>query len=109
MVSYTPLREETLADQRLYLEGRMAEVVCGECSATVLVRKHSEFHTSIQWSAEAVARCAVFASTQQGGPREVHESCPRLKESIEHAVKTGRLSLGGGVDPVPDPDGGTRG
>ena len=109
MVSYTPLREETLADQRLYLEGRMAEVTCGECSAAVLVRKHSEFHTSIQWSAEAVSRCEVFAGTARSGRREVHESCPRLKESIEQAVKTGRLTLGGGVDPVPDPDGGRRG
>lgn len=109
MVSYTPLREETLADQRLYLEGRMAEVTCGECSATVLVRKHSEFHTSIQWSADAVARCAVFAGTARSGGREVHESCPRLRASIEQAVKTGRLALGGGVDPVPDADGASRG
>ena len=109
MVSYTPLREETLADQRLYLEGRMAEVSCGECAATVLVRKHSEFHTSIQWTAEAVDRCAVFSSTADAGGRVVHESCPRLKESIEQAVKTGRLSLGGGVDPVRESNGGSRG
>ena len=109
MVSYTPLREETLADQRLYLEGRMAEVSCGECAARVLVRKHSEFHTSIQWSADAVARCEVFARTADAGARVVHESCPRLRESIEQAVKTGRLTLGGGVDPVPDPDGGPCG
>jgi hypothetical protein len=109
MVSYTPLREETLADQRLYLEGRMAEVSCGACEARVLVRKHSEFHTSIQWSAEAVARCEVFASTADPGGRVVHESCPRLKDSIEQAVKTGRLTLGGGVDPVQDAGGGRRG
>ena len=109
MVSYTPLREETLADQRLYLEGRMAEVSCGACEARVLVRKHSEFHTSIQWSAEAVSRCEVFASTADAGGRVVHESCPRLKESIEQAVKTGRLSLGGGVDPVQESNGGSRG
>ena len=109
MVSYTPLREETLADQRLYLEGRMAEVSCGECAARVLVRKHSEFHTSIQWSAEAVAACHAFSRTADVGDRVVHESCPRLRESIEQAVKTGRLTLGGGVDPVPDPDGGPCG
>lgn len=109
MVSFTPLREETLADQRLYLEGRMAEVVCGECAARVLVRKHSELHTSIQWNAEAAARCEVFARTADTGDRVVHESCPRLRESIEQAVKTGRLSLGGGVDPTPEPGGGSRG
>lgn len=109
MVSYTPLREETLADQRLYLEGRMAEVSCGACEARVLVRKHSEFHTSIQWSVEAVASCEVFAGTAEAGGRVVHESCPRLKDSIEQAVKTGRLTLGGGVDPVPDVAGGSRG
>ncbi len=95
MASFTPLREETLADQELYLEGRLVEVACLECAARVRVRKNSEFHTSIQWSADAVRRCAEFARRDHDRPaRPVHESCSRLKASIEHAVKTGRLRMG---------------
>jgi hypothetical protein len=94
MVSFTPLREETLADQRLYLEGRLVDVACLRCAAHVQVRKNSEYHTSIQWSAEAVARCEEFARTTADGSRVLHESCPQLKASIEQAVKTGRLPMG---------------
>ena len=109
MVSFAPLSQETFEDRQRYLEGHLAEVACLDCLARVRVRKQSEFHTSIQWSAEAVSRCEVFAGTARSGRREVHESCPRLKESIEQAVKTGRLTLGGGVDPVPDTNGAPRG
>lgn len=94
MASYTPLRAETLADRRHYLEGRLVEVACAECAALVRVRKNSEFHTAIQWTAEAVARCREFARREQAGGRRVHESCPRLRASIEAAVKAGRLRLG---------------
>ncbi len=98
MASFTPLREETFADQRLYLEGRMVEVTCVACDATVRVRKNSEYHTSIQWTAEAVARCEVLGRCDTDGERAVHESCPRLKGSIEQAVKTGRLPMEASVD-----------
>jgi hypothetical protein len=105
MVSFTPLRAETLADQRLYLEGRLVDVACVQCDAQVRVRKNSEYHTSIQWTADAVARCEEFARTATDGRRVVHESCPRLKASIEQAAKTGRLTMGSGVDPVGGEDG----
>ena len=95
MVSFTPLLEETLADQRLYLESRLVDVACTQCDAHVLVRKNSEYHTSIQWNADAVARCEEFARTDADGNRAVHASCPRLRASIEQAVKTGRLPMGG--------------
>jgi hypothetical protein len=94
MVSFTPLRQETLADQRLYLEGRLVDVTCQQCDARVRVRKNSEHHTSIQWSADAVGRCEEFARAEADGSRPVHESCSRLKASIEQAVKTGRLPMG---------------
>jgi len=94
MASFTPLREETFADQRLYLEGRLVDVACQHCDAHVRVRKNSEYHTSIQWTADAVARCEEFARTAADGSRVVHESCPRLKASIEQAAKTGRLPMG---------------
>jgi hypothetical protein len=92
MAYFTPLREETLADQRLYLEGRLVEVACLDCLARVRVKKNSEHHTSIQWDAEAVGQCAEFARRDAQGRRLVHESCPRLKASIEDAVRAGRVA-----------------
>ena len=43
------------------LEGNLVEVACLDCLAEVKVRKQSEFHTSIEWSAEAVSHCTEFA------------------------------------------------
>ena len=95
MVSFTPLRAETEDDRRLYLEGRLVAVRCLDCDATVRVRKNSEHHTSIQWSAEATTACTEFAKrNSEPGGRVVHESCSRLKASIENAVREGRLQTG---------------
>ena len=96
MVSFAPTREETLEDQKRYLEGHLATVACLDCLAEVKVRKHSEPQTSIQWTTEAVAHCQEFA--RRGAERPVMESCPRLKASIEAAVRDGALEVGAGVD-----------
>ena len=97
MASFTSLRPETVADQRLYLDNRLVEVGCLDCLATVRVRKNSPHHTSIQWSASAVATCAEFArQPHEEGGRAVYESCTRLKQSIDSAVEEGRLQMGGG-------------
>lgn len=87
--------DETAEDQRRYLEGRLVEVACLDCLATVRVKKNSDHHTSVQWSADALAHCSEFArlSTQPGG-RPVHAGCPRLTASIERAVAEGRLEIG---------------
>src|SRR5512145_688936 len=101
MVSFTPLNPETAADQRLYLDASLQEVSCLDCLARVLVKKNSEFHTSIQWTAEAHAACAEFArKNAEAGHRVVHESCSRLKASIDAAVREGRLRVSGGTDDV---------
>ncbi|GAB2741979.1 hypothetical protein [Nocardioides pakistanensis] len=101
MVSFTPLSPETLADQRLYLDASLQEVSCLDCLARVRVKKSSEFQTSIQWTAEAQANCAEFARKDaEAGRRLVHESCSRLKASIDTAVRDGRLRVSGGTDEV---------
>jgi hypothetical protein len=96
MASFTPTRSETLEDQRLYLDGRLVELACLDCLATVRVKKNSDHHTSIQWSAEALGACQEFARrrTEPGG-RPVHESCSRLRASIERAVRDGAIPVGG--------------
>lgn len=101
MVSFTPLNPETEGDRRLYLEASLQEVECLDCLARVRVKKHSEFHTSIQWTAEAQAACAEFARENvEAAQRAVHRSCSRLRASIDAAVREGRLQVGGGTDGV---------
>jgi hypothetical protein len=90
MASFVPTSPETLADQQLYTSGWLTEVACQDCLAVVGVQKNSEHHTSIQWSAEAFAACPEMARM----PRELHAGCPRLRASIEDAVRAGRVPIG---------------
>ena len=56
---------------------------------TIHVRKNSDHQTAIQWSADAQAKCPELARREG-----IYESCPRLKASIEAAVREGRLPIG---------------
>ena len=59
------------------------------------MKKNSEHHTSIQWTAEALADCQEFAEdVRRPGGRRVHAACPRLVASIEAAVRDGRVPIG---------------
>lgn len=98
MTSFAPLSEETYEDRSRYLEGHLAEVACLDCLATVRVRKQSEFHTSIQWDAEATAHCAEFVKARSQGDRRVQRSCSRLLASIQRAAQDGEIEIGGTVD-----------
>lgn len=101
MVSFTPLSAETAADQRLYLDASLQEVSCLDCLARVRVKKSSEFQTSIQWTRQAQDACAEFARKDaEAGHRLVHESCSRLRASIDAAVREGRIRIDGGTDGV---------
>lgn len=98
-----PSSPETLADQLLYTRGMLADVTCGTCDATVQVRKNSQHHTSIQWTADALETCAAFAEMARTGERSVHAACPRLAEAIDAAVRDGSLPVGAaGADGVSD-------
>lgn len=99
MAYYTPLREETFADQRLYLEGRLVTVDCLDCLAQVRVKKSSEHHTSIQWSSAAVAHCTELTHGRSSSRQSVHQSCSRLKASIETAFQEGRLRTSDPAEP----------
>jgi hypothetical protein len=98
MVPFAPLSPETLEDRRRYLDGHLVEVACLDCLATVRVRKQSEFHTSIQWTAEAVSACAEFARARAEGDLRPQRACGRLQDSIQSAVREGAIELGGTVD-----------
>ncbi|WP_435745114.1 hypothetical protein [Nocardioides sp. SYSU DS0663] len=87
-----PLRPETLEDQRLYTSARLTEVACLDCLAKVGVKKNSEHHTSIQWSAGARRGCPELS--RRAGGRESHAGCPRMIASIEAAVREGEIPIG---------------
>ncbi len=98
MVSFAPLNPETAEDRARYLGKDLAEVACLDCLAVVRVRKQSDFHTSIQWTQEAVAHCQEFTRARAEGSHRVQNSCGRLRDSIAAAVREGRLEIGGTVD-----------
>jgi hypothetical protein len=79
------VRDETAADQRLYLEIGLTSVACASCGVEVAVKKNSRKHTSVQWTKAAAASCPELATDG------LRLGCPRLKDSIEQAVRDGTL------------------
>ena len=73
---------------------RYAEVQCARCGALVEVAKFSPQHTSVQWDAVAVLRCAEFSAALAGGkPSALIATCASLRASIDAAVSDGRLQV----------------
>ena len=87
---------DTAADKRLYLESGLAPLRCGYCGTQVLVKKNSDRHTSVQWTADPAASCPEFAAAVAAGRRSAELlGCPRLKDSIAAAVEAGELVVPG--------------
>jgi hypothetical protein len=83
------------ADNRLD-EMPMVPVACWLCGARVLARKSSRTQTSVQWNADATARCAERADALRlaaPGSRGVFLVCSALGESIAEAVRRGDLAI----------------
>jgi hypothetical protein len=96
----------TAADRQRYLAGGLADLACDQCGAVVRVRKHSLQQTSVQWSLEATGRCEEFALRRALGEQTARVmACAKLRETIEHAVRDGRLAVlapeGTPVEPAP--------
>jgi hypothetical protein len=94
MPSFLPTSEETLADAERYTQARLVDIRCLDCLARVRVKKNSEHHTSIQWTAEAMAACPQLCRTSPSDDRDKHRGCPRLAASIDAAVRAGELPVG---------------
>ena len=91
--------EATRADRERYLTSGLQPVDCRFCHVTVTVKRLGPGHTAVQWNTEASQRCAHFAEVREsGGDTARTRSCPRLSDSIEHAVAEGYL------DDLDDPD-----
>lgn len=86
------VREASARDRDRYLTSGLVSVDCRFCHVAVQVKKLSAEHTSVQWSSEAVQRCATFSEIRSnGGDPARARSCPRLTDSIKHAVAEGCL------------------
>jgi len=86
------LREATARDRERYLKSGLVSIDCRFCHVAVDVKKLGPAHTSVQWNTEATRRCAYFSEIRAAGgdPARV-PSCPRLADSIKHAVAEGCL------------------
>ncbi|MEV6320613.1 hypothetical protein AB0M45_05355 [Nocardia sp. NPDC051787] len=67
----------------------MERISCQGCGTCVLVEKFSVQHTSVQWSAVAVAACGEFARADSARVR----TCIALRHSIDAAVAIGALEV----------------
>src|SRR6476660_3918620 len=86
------VREATRLDRERYLTSGLVSVDCRFCHVAVQVKKLGPAHTSVQWTTEASQRCAYFAEIRQSGGESARaRACPKLADSIKHAVAEGCL------------------
>lgn len=86
------LHEATAGDRQRYLTSGLQEVDCRFCHGSVLVKKLGPNHTAVQWNTDASQRCAYFAQLRAEGTDTARaKGCPRLSDSIAHAVAEGCL------------------
>lgn len=90
--------EASRADRERYLNDGLSQVDCRFCHATVAVKKLGPGYTAVQWNTEASQRCAFFAELRaQGEHSSRAASCPKLTDSIKHAVSEGVLEASSGA------------
>lgn len=84
--------EASRADRERYLNSGLLPVDCRFCHVRVTVRRLGPGHTAVQWNTAAWQRCAHFTEIRAaGGDTARTPSCPKLSDSIEHAVAEGYL------------------
>lgn len=83
------VHQQTVVDKKTYLDDGLAPVECRTCGTCVLVRKNSAKQTSVQWTAKPSTTCPVFRESTAA----TQDSCPRLLDSIDHAVMEGLLEV----------------
>lgn len=95
------VQEATARDRARYLDSGLTPIDCRFCHATVAVKKLGPEHTAVQWNSEATKRCATFAEVRaNGGDSSLSRSCPKLADSIRHAIAEGCLEA---VSTAPSP------
>lgn len=88
------MTSDTVAERRAYLEKGLADLGCDRCGALVRVGKRSAQQTSIQWTVRAAGACAALAAAHAAGrPAALVPTCTDLRDSIDRAVRAGRLEV----------------
>ena len=89
------VRENTKRDRERYLTSGLVSIDCRFCHVAVGVKKLGPEYTAVQWNSEATQHCAHFTEIRESGGDPARErSCPRLTDSIRHAVAEGCLEEG---------------
>jgi hypothetical protein len=83
-----------VTERREFLEGGLRPLACLACGNQVLVKKNSLQHTSVQWTSDAARSCPEFAAN--GRATALIATCPKLRDSIEQAVRDGALEVADG-------------
>lgn len=97
------LRAATQADKTRYLTAGLQSVDCRFCHVVVDVKRVGPGHTAVQWNADASQRCPHFAELRARGSHSARtKSCPKLADSIEHAVAEGCLDAESTAPPPGD-------
>ncbi|MEO3758313.1 hypothetical protein ABGB19_08525 [Mycobacterium sp. B14F4] len=97
------LHEATQRDRDRYLTSGLVSVDCRFCHVSVDVKKLGPAHTSVQWNSEASRRCAYFNEIRAtGGDPARAKACPKLADSIKHAVAEGCLEEPSSAPPPGD-------
>jgi hypothetical protein len=71
-------------------EERLTPVRCGHCGLQVRAGRRSPTQTSVQWSGPACDRLVMAAG---GRPTALVPTCPDLRDSLDRAVREGRLEV----------------
>lgn len=84
------VRAQTRADRQEFLTAGLVPVDCHTCATTVLAKKNSPEHTSIQWISDAATSCPILAERVAAGtPAARAGTCEHLRESIAAAERDG--------------------
>lgn len=90
-----PVRPETLAERTEFLADGFVPLACQACGTSVLVKKNSRKHTSIQWTSDPATSCPRYAERVAAGERTaLLDTCEQLQESITRAATDGRIEVG---------------
>ncbi|MEU4423195.1 hypothetical protein AB0F81_21430 [Actinoplanes sp. NPDC024001] len=71
-------------------EEALTAVRCDSCGQGVRAGKRSAMQTSVQWAGPA---CPLLAEAAGGRPTALVPTCPDLRDSIDRAVREGRLEV----------------
>lgn len=80
----------SLAERREYLDGGLTTIACETCESQVRAGRRSAMQTSVQWAGPACARLSALAG---GRPTALVPTCPALRDSLDRAIREGRLEV----------------